>query len=65
MKLTPAMRDAAKAFGRLGGLASRNQTEAGRASQRPAAKARRAATIAAKNGTGRRAAVSAAMEEKP
>jgi len=48
------MREAAKAFGRLGGLASRNQTEAGRASQQPEVQARRKATIAAKNGASRR-----------
>jgi len=48
------MREAARLFGAMGGLKSRNQAEAGRASQRPEVKARRAATIAAKNGASRR-----------
>jgi len=54
MKLTPAMREAARLFGTMGGLKSRNQKEAGKASQRPAVKARRAATLAAKNEASRR-----------
>ena len=48
MKLTPAMRAAARAFGKMGGRAATNQREAGKASQTPEVKARRAATLAAK-----------------
>lgn len=46
MKVTKTMIEAAKAFGRLGGLKSRNQKEAARKSHTPKAEAKRRATRA-------------------
>jgi len=51
MKVTKALFiKAAKAFGRLGGLKSRNQKQAAAKSHTPKAEAKRRATRAARNG---------------